>query len=118
MDEAWADSKFGMDDAHEEGGFIYKTYYSGEPSIQVIRVASGTYDRLPALSGPLPSNARGELVGTFHTHPQRGTGFRLKMYTRNKPSSSDKRHSKFLGVPGIIRPEGKPVPYGTNKRAC
>lgn len=102
---AWAASKPGTPDAHEEGGWIYDCLRGGDSRLEVHEWPPGTATKIPV--GPLLDDPDCQLVGMFHTHPyppsgdqpNRGPGTRL---LSEAPSNADKDLADEFGVPGFI----------------
>lgn len=101
LDEAWAASQPGTDDAHEEGGFILQCMTGPGVEYVIQKWPPGGFASIG--HGP-PDVADGcRLVGEFHTHPPAAAGSpKNDGYRTDVPSDSDETNAEDYGVPGIL----------------
>jgi Prokaryotic homologs of the JAB domain len=79
---AWRESQPGPSSGHEEGGFIVE-----EPtgSVRVIRWPQGAGNTITVPAHPECRVEGVEIIASFHTHPNTGSGY------VQEPSETDKR---------------------------
>lgn len=80
--QAWRDSQPGESGAHEEGGFVVQDPHG---NLDIVRWPMGGQS---SISLPAYSDCRigkGDIVATFHTHPNLGAEY------LQEPSETDKR---------------------------
>jgi hypothetical protein len=82
LEQAWQESKPGVSGGHEEGGFILRDTAG---NLSVARWPRGVQDTI--LLPPRPNCRIGgkDIVASFHTHPNTGSGY------LQEPSETDKR---------------------------
>jgi hypothetical protein len=82
LKQAWHDSQPGLFGGHEEGGFILRDIAG---NFKVVRWPQGQQNQITV---PAHSQCRigsADIVATFHTHPNTGSGY------LQEPSETDKR---------------------------
>lgn len=110
--KAFKDSNYGKEDAHEEGGWIYQDV-SGR--LRIERAPSGGRGSIN-LANP-PKIFGFQIVGTFHTHPNRtGTESRPGYTWDYQPSDNDILAAFNRGVPGLVMTDHGIIPYGPKRR--
>jgi hypothetical protein len=82
LSQAWRDSQPGVSGGHEEGGFIIRNV-TGELSVARWPKGDGNTIILPPHHDC--KTGEGEIVASFHTHPNTGSDF------LQEPSETDKR---------------------------
>ncbi len=72
LQQAWSDSRPGLTGGHEEGGFIVR---ESTGDLVMIRWPVGHQDAIIVPSHPGCRFAGGDIVATFHTHPNTGSDY-------------------------------------------
>ena len=79
---AWDDSNPGLTGGHEEGGFIVR---GPDGNISVVRWPVGELNQIDVPPHPDCRAGGGEIIATFHTHPNTGDDY------LQEPGESDRR---------------------------
>ena len=79
---AWQDSSPGLRGGHEEGGFVVA---DADGQLTVVRWPQGEQSNIRVPAHPGCRFGGGEVVATFHTHPDTGPEY------LQEPSETDKR---------------------------
>jgi hypothetical protein len=95
--DAWAASRSGTPQFHEEGGWIYMDTTTEE--ISVLRATSGGPDEIDLWWPPVVDGS--VVVATFHTHPTSPNHF------PDIPSSNDTDNAWKRGVPNLIHSQNR-----------
>jgi hypothetical protein len=82
LQQAWTDSNSGVNGGHEEGGFIVR---NADESLSILRWPKGSKDNIQVPPHPNCMFDGLEIVASFHTHPNTGSGY------LQEPSETDKR---------------------------
>ena len=106
MIAAWWSSAVGTLKSHEEGGWVYENFNTGEISVRYApRGDAHSID----LNHPAEVTDA-HVVATFHTHPNAFKGYSIL------ESGTDRRLSEQRNIPGIVYNGVGPVPYGPARR--
>ena len=82
LKQAWEDSNPGVTGGHEEGGFILR---DGTGDFRIVRWPKGNQNRISLPPHPGCKIEGGDIVASFHTHPNTGSDY------LQEPSEMDKR---------------------------
>lgn len=82
LHEAWRDSNPGPAGGHEEGGFVVR---GDDGALIVVRWPRGSGNSIIVADHPGGRIKEGQIVATFHTHPNTGSDY------LQEPSETDRR---------------------------
>ncbi len=102
LDDAFADSKEGTPDQHEEGGWIYDCFGEGGWKIEIVKWPPGNYDSIEV--GPMLDDPSCQLVGSYHTHAGAPSGHpENDGYKNEVASDADEELADEFGIPGFVK---------------